>query len=1218
MKIQKLTFQNLNSLYGVWEIDFSDKVFTESGIFAITGPTGSGKSTILDAICLALYGETPRLSRISKSTNELMSRRTGECFAELQFETNKGSYICRWSQRRARSKAEGELQQPKHEISLSSTGVILEEKIMQVKAKVEEVTGMDFTRFTRSMLLAQGGFDVFLKAEMGERSSILEEITGTDIYSDISKEVHIRKSALQNKHKELTAVLGAITILDAEECQALRDELSQATEAATKLQKDHGEITAMLKWAENIKRLQGEIRAHQSVLEAVHKDVKDFGPQRKQLEKMQRAIPLKAEFKGIETLRERLKEINQDLEVLKARSLKLTQDEDTIKTELKQAATILTAAEEQNPEQQRVFTLVRQLDSKLSDQQKALSEISNDLKKRSSEYMALEKDIRKMEEELGAQEKELSTAKKYQKENSADAELPSSYKALNNQLLQVMGIEKEIKLFREKGKQADPGPKKIELATFVEKIAALSKELEQTDTKIGESGEALQKLLAGKSLAEHRKQAQAEDRKSSQIQSLCSAFENYVKQQTRFAQLKAAIAKDNEDLKQIESELKSKNEKLAVADQTLQTETNRKQQADRILDLKEERKKLQDNSPCPLCGSTQHPFATGLIPDLEAGDQALKEARQAVKDIERAITELNKLQTETTTRLRLNKESLAEIDMDAKAEELGKKRAQFGVLEISTQVLDKLQKLNAKNLETMGKLIKDAEELAQKQEELKEEKTQLQSRLATLQEQRGTRELALHKLQTEADQYARDLNDLQDKIFVQRRALAEQIKPFGIDIDALSNLPEIASTLAAKQKAWTQNSEQVSKLGAEIQRLRASISAKEEWLKNRKQEIDAAKAKQTELNTEIEGNTKARHKLLGADKVDEAEAKWQSKLAKLRAELKETELKNTENKANISTNTESRQRITEQLSGHKLKLQEAETEFLKALQENSFSGLEDFQSSLLSQEQLNQLQDREKELSAAKEGLTANIMDKTRQLQLEQEKKLTDIPLVELEPQAKAHEAEIAELNKEQGALATKLRDNETQQKTHARQIEKIAAHKTILERWEKLSELIGSADGKKYRTFAQGITFELLISRANDQLKRLSDRYLLINEDDAPLDLFIVDHYQGGEIRTVKNLSGGESFLVSLALALGLSKMSSKNVSIDSLFLDEGFGSLDEDSLETALVSLAAMNNEGKLIGLISHVAAIKDRIPNQIQIVPQTGGISEIKGMGCRKIEN
>jgi exonuclease SbcC len=173
------------------------------------------------------------------------------------------------------------------------------------------------------------------------------------------------------------------------------------------------------------------------------------------------------------------------------------------------------------------------------------------------------------------------------------------------------------------------------------------------------------------------------------------------------------------------------------------------------------------------------------------------------------------------------------------------------------------------------------------------------------------------------------------------------------------------------------------------------------------------------------------------------------------------------------------------------------------------------------------------------------------------------------------------------------------------------------LQRWEKLAELIGSADGKKYRSFAQGITFEILIANANQQLANLSPRYLLVRDDKIPLDLSIIDSFQGGEIRTIKNLSGGESFIVSLALALGLSRMSSKKISIDSLFLDEGFGSLDEESLEIALQNLAALNNEGKLIGIISHIPAIKERISTQIQVIPQEGGISKIEGIGCREIK-
>src|SRR5690606_26579641 len=139
------------------------------------------------------------------------------------------------------------------------------------------------------------------------------------------------------------------------------------------------------------------------------------------------------------------------------------------------------------------------------------------------------------------------------------------------------------------------------------------------------------------------------------------------------------------------------------------------------------------------------------------------------------------------------------------------------------------------------------------------------------------------------------------------------------------------------------------------------------------------------------------------------------------------------------------------------------------------------------------------------------------------------------------------------------------------------------------LHDLIGSADGKKYRNFAQGLTFEHMVSHANRQLRKMTDRYLLIPDEEHPLELNVIDNYQAGEIRSTKNLSGGESFIVSLTLALGLSKMASRKVRVDSLFLDEGFGTLDEETLETALDNLAGLQQDGKLIGIISHVSVLK-----------------------------
>ncbi|MBF0341745.1 MAG: chromosome segregation protein SMC, partial [Magnetococcales bacterium] len=161
--------------------------------------------------------------------------------------------------------------------------------------------------------------------------------------------------------------------------------------------------------------------------------------------------------------------------------------------------------------------------------------------------------------------------------------------------------------------------------------------------------------------------------------------------------------------------------------------------------------------------------------------------------------------------------------------------------------------------------------------------------------------------------------------------------------------------------------------------------------------------------------------------------------------------------------------------------------------------------------------------------------------------------------------------------------------------------------------ELIGSVDGKRYREFVQGLTFERVLALANRQLLQMTDRYGLIPDRGQPLNILLVDDYQAGEIRSARNLSGGETFLVSLALALGLAGMASRKVRVDSLFLDEGFGTLDEDALEIALDTLAGLRRDGKLIGVISHVPALRERIRARIRVTPRTHGRSVLSGPGC-----
>ena len=213
-------------------------------------------------------------------------------------------------------------------------------------------------------------------------------------------------------------------------------------------------------------------------------------------------------------------------------------------------------------------------------------------------------------------------------------------------------------------------------------------------------------------------------------------------------------------------------------------------------------------------------------------------------------------------------------------------------------------------------------------------------------------------------------------------------------------------------------------------------------------------------------------------------------------------------------------------------------------------------------------------------------------------------PLADLDATLAQLDQQRRELSEQLGARRALLaRDQEARQSQQAL-FQEIAAQTADADLWQRLDGLIGSARGDKFRKFAQGLTLDHLLHLANGHLARLHGRYLLRRKSSGELELDIVDSWQGEVARDTRTLSGGESFLVSLALALALSDLVSHKTSIDSLFLDEGFGTLDADTLEIALNALDTLNASGKMIGVISHVDGMKERIPAQIR-VEKGGGI-------------
>ena len=298
-------------------------------------------------------------------------------------------------------------------------------------------------------------------------------------------------------------------------------------------------------------------------------------------------------------------------------------------------------------------------------------------------------------------------------------------------------------------------------------------------------------------------------------------------------------------------------------------------------------------------------------------------------------------------------------------------------------------------------------------------------------------------------------------------------------------------------------------------------------------------------------------------------------------------------------------------------LRRLESDFSARLTPAGFVDESQFLAAILASDRKAALTAMARALDDRRTDLLARQKDRQRRLADERARKITDESLAELEPRFEEYQETLLTLRELIAGLKHKLSDNRAAKRRMEERRSAIEAQKRECRRWDELHALIGSGDGKKYRNFAQGLTFETMIGHANRQLRKMTDRYLLLRDEAQPLALNVIDNYQAGEVRSTSNLSGGESFIVSLSLALGLSRMASRNVRVDSLFLDEGFGTLDEEALEIALDTLAGLRQEGKLIGVISHVPALKERIAARIRVIPQSGGRSQIQGAGCRRVD-
>lgn len=1285
MRLIELRLKNLNSLKGEWHIDFADTAFTNEGIFAITGQTGAGKTTILDAICLALYGETPRINSISKSSNEVMTRQTAECFAEVVIDLNGEQYRCRWGQRRAYNKADGNLQDATHEIAQihvddpSKKDELLESTLKHTKNKIIELTRMDFQQFTRSILLAQGSFSAFLKAKADERADILEKITGTDIYATISAHVHNKKRTEEEILSKLQYGLDGLALLDTEEEAQLRTELQSHQSTQSTQQQIIQYLVEKIKWLDSVTEAKEKLSVYQNDLDDAQQAQQDFIPNAKRLTAANKALEIDSQFGQLTHNRDSLKRLQDEQQKI---NQTLPQQEDNRKqatTNLETAQAHLQAANEEWTVASPNIREVRRLDVEIAQNKRTLEEtqqrehtLSDKTQHLRQEIDNHKKEAARNQTQLAEVELNLANADEF---NNIDSDidnfgrhcgrlktlLQDNADLIINQTSQKSNIDQYQSRLKTLHQQQEEQANK-EKALQVE-----TKALQQQQTA----------LIQVQSLADIRQEQEQIDGLNRQLEQIELKADKWHEISEQIKDIDTALPAIQDDLVALADIIADKTHTIQSTKDKRQDKQTQLYLLQKVATLESHIADLKDGHPCPLCGSLEHPYGANhpyLVSDTEADQiqQHITDLDAIISDLENTLSahrisqatkqqqfeqqqnQKNRLQDQAQKLAADIKQSVSLVLEENYSPFIAATIQPFQQLETQVDILPLLEstqhqlaerrsslKDTLSNYETCGEQLAtirvDISALVQQQHKLARDINEIETDIKIKSASMDTIDKKIHDNFSELTTLKNDIMQLlaryatgafQSDAITQIRASQPTLHPLMESIDSqvilneadyhthINTLRQQHAALTAVKNEFNNYKEQHQTLTTVLGRLEIQIDTKQTQLDKDQQELDRLVQLVIEKTEALEQLQTNRANVFANKDPDVEEQRLREALeqAKTDQSVAQRQLDNTE--YTLKQLLEKQRYVVEQITTVRSTLDTQEDSFKLILAASDFMDETDFANARLPIDERNALKQQHEHIDYALKQAQSLLKETEKALEDKQANPLTtDDKETLIQQQAQVQE-KFNSCIESIGAISQRLKDNEDKKSTQQLQIDAINAQKDKLQVWQQLHKLIGSSDGKKYRTFAQGLTFDLMVNHANTQLQKMSDRYLLIRDDDSPLELNVIDNYQGGEIRSTKNLSGGEGFIISLALALGLSQMASQNIRVDSLFLDEGFGTLDEESLDIALDTLTSLQQEGKLIGVISHVQALKDRILTQIKVEKLSGGFSQISGQGCRRV--